>query len=123
MKKKYKMQKNKRDYTINSIKDKVLHISTQLLVGKVLRKCHEDEVPAPLVALVEQCMKEVQFNWAEFLYEEFLANCKEAQEQGKTLHYAWLLLCILFMTWELPEDIQFPNIEYDLLEAAEYVSH
>lgn len=49
-------------------------------------------------------MEGVQFNWVEFLYEEFLNNYKEAQEQGKSFHYAWLLLCILLVIEELPED-------------------
>jgi len=44
----------------------------------------------------------------------------EAQEQGKTFHYAWLFLSILLVTWELPEDSQCPSIEQDLPEAAKY---
>lgn len=80
MKKKYKLEKNKRGYLIRNIKDKVVRIATQLLAGKVMRKCREDEVPVPVVTLAEQCMEGVQFNWAEFLCEDFLTNCKESQE-------------------------------------------
>ena len=80
MKKKYKLEKKKRGYTISNIKDKGVRIATQLLAGKVMRKFYGDEVPMPVVALVEQCTEGVQFNWVEFLYEDFLTNCKEAQE-------------------------------------------
>ena len=57
MKKKYKLEKKKRGYTISSIKEKVVHMATQILVGKVMRKCCTDEVPTLVVALAEQCME------------------------------------------------------------------
>jgi len=53
MKKKYKLEKKKRGYTITSIKDKGVRIATQLLASKVMRKCSGDEVLAPVVALAE----------------------------------------------------------------------
>jgi len=37
-------------------------------------------------------------------------------------HYAWLLLSIVLMARELPEDSQFPIIDRDLPEAAKYAS-
>ena len=55
MKKKYKMEKKKRCYAISSIKDKGVHVANQLLAGKVMRKCHADEVSTPMVMLAEQC--------------------------------------------------------------------
>lgn len=51
-----------------------------------------------------------------------MTNCREAQEQGKTFHYAWLLSSILLVARELPEDSQFPTVEGDLPEAARYTS-
>ena len=38
MKKKYKLEKKNRGYTIRSIKDKGVHIATQFLARKVMRK-------------------------------------------------------------------------------------
>lgn len=75
-----------------------------------------------VVTLAEQCADEVQFNWAQFLCEEFLTNRKEAQEQGKTFHYTWLLLSILLVAGELPKDSQFPPLDKDLPEASKYAS-
>lgn len=88
MKKKYKMEKKKRGYVISSIKSIVVKVATQILAGKLMWKCHVDEVLAPMIALAEQCIEGVQFNWSEFLCKEFLKNCPEAQEQGKMFHYA-----------------------------------
>jgi len=65
-------------------------------------------------------MKGVQFNWSEFLCTKFLENCFEAREQGKTFHYAWLLLSIMLVAREFPDNSQFPIIDKELLEATKY---
>lgn len=104
MKMKYKLEKEKRGYAISSIKDKAVHVATQILTCKVMRKCHANEVPVPVVALAKQCTEGVQFNWSKFLYMKFLNNCREAQKEGKTFHYGWLLLSIVLVAGELIED-------------------
>ena len=81
-----------------------------------------DEVPALVVVLAMQCTEGVQFNWADYLCRQFLENCREAQEQRKTFHYAWLLLSIVLVAWELLENSQFPTIVQDLPEVAKYAS-
>lgn len=120
--KKYKLEKKKRGYAISSINKKVVRVVTQILVGKVMRKCRTNDVPVPVVALTEQCAEGVQFNWSEFLCKEFLENFHQAQEQGKTYRYEWLLLSIVSMVREFPEVSQFPTIVRDLLEATKYAS-
>lgn len=80
IKKKYKLEKKQRGYVITSIQDKWVRVTTQLLAGKVMRKFHSNEVPTIVIALTEQCVEGVQFKWAQFLYEEFLTNSKEAHE-------------------------------------------
>lgn len=122
MKKKYKLEKKKRDYMISSVNNKAIRVATQILVGKVMRKCCADEVPTSIVALAEQCAEGAQFNWSEYLCKEFLENCRKAEEQGKAFHYAWLLLPIALVMGEFPEDSQFPIIVRDLPEAAKYTS-
>lgn len=115
MKKKYRLEKKQRGYVITSIQDKGVHVATQLLVGKVMRKCHGNEVLAMVITPAEQCTEGVQFNWMQFLCEEFLMNYKESQEQGNTFHYVWFLLSILLVAGELLEDNQFPPLDQDLL--------
>lgn len=46
---------------------------------------------ASVIVLVEKCEEGVQFNWVQFLSDKFLTNYREAQEQGRTFHYAWFL--------------------------------
>jgi len=64
-----------------------------------------------VIVLAKQCMEGVRFNLVQFLREEFLTNYREAQEKGKTFHYAWLLLSILLVTIELPKYSQFPPLD------------
>jgi len=54
MKTKYKLEKKKRGYAISNIKDKGVHVATQILANKIMRKCCADEVTVPVFALVEQ---------------------------------------------------------------------
>jgi len=53
MKTKYKLEKKKRGYAISSIKDKGVHVATQILADKVMRKCRTNEVSALVVTLAK----------------------------------------------------------------------
>ena len=53
MKKKFKLQKKKRGYDISNISNKAVKAATQILTGKLMRKCRMDKVPLPVVALDE----------------------------------------------------------------------
>jgi len=72
-----------------------------------MRKCHADEVPTHVIVLAEQCAEGVQFNCAQFLCNEFLTNCKEAQEKGNNFHYVWLLLSDLDLGRRPPRSKRF----------------
>ena len=78
MKKKFKLEKKKQGYAISSINNPTFEVTTQILAGKVMWKCHTDEVPTLVVALAAQCTEGVQFNWENYLCNEFLENCHEA---------------------------------------------
>lgn len=58
MKKKFKLEK-KRGYAISSISNPAVKVETQILAGKVMRKCCTDEVPVPVIVLMAQCAKGV----------------------------------------------------------------
>lgn len=98
----------------------MVKVATQILAGKVMRKCRTNEVSTQIISLAAQCAKGVQFNWARYLCSEFLANYREAQEFSKTFHYAWILLSIVLVAWELLEEIQFPSVVPNLPKAAKY---
>lgn len=49
-------------------------------------------------------------------------NCQEARDESKTFHYTWLLISIILVTRDLPEDNQFPPMDKGLSEAAQFAS-
>lgn len=59
MKAKYKLEKRKPGYVLASIKEKGMCVATQLLAGKLMRKCHTNKVPTSVIALVEQFTEKV----------------------------------------------------------------
>jgi len=74
MKDMFKLVKKALGYSILSITNPTVKVATQILVGKVMRKCHTDEVRTPVISLAAHCVKRVQFNWACCLCSEFLTN-------------------------------------------------
>lgn len=62
MKDKFKLAKKLRGYSISNITNPAIKVVAQILAGKIMRKCHTDEVLAPVVSLVAQCMEGVQFS-------------------------------------------------------------
>lgn len=122
MKHKFKFVKKPHNYSISSITDVAVKAKTHVLAGKIMRKCCVDEVPTLVVSLVAQCVKGVQFNWVKYLCNNFLANWREAQDHSKTFHYASLLLTIVLVSWELPENSQFSLVPPNLPEATKLAS-
>jgi len=57
MKDKFKIEKKSRRYSVTSIIDPVMKISTQILVRKVMKKCHADEVLTLVIPLTAQCIE------------------------------------------------------------------
>ena len=51
MKDKFKLVKNPHEHSITSISHPAVEIVMQIPTSKVMRKCHADEVPAPVVSL------------------------------------------------------------------------
>lgn len=78
MKLEFGLVKKSHRYSIHFIQYQTLQFATQILEGKIMRKCHADEFLAPIVSLSAQCMKGVQYNWAKYLCKEFLVNYREA---------------------------------------------
>lgn len=88
-------------------------------------KCCADKVLALVISLTAQYANDVQYNWAQYkwaqyLRREFFANCREAQEEIKPFHDAWLLLLIILVAWQLSEDNQFPPLNETLIEAVKF---
>ena len=54
MKKTFKLEKKKSGYAISNINNHAIKVATRILAGKVMWKCHVNEVPEPVVLLVAQ---------------------------------------------------------------------
>jgi hypothetical protein len=65
-------------------------------------KCRNEEVPARVVEVVEQCAKGRTMSWAPYLLNSFLEDCKDSQYWGSEFHYSWLLILIALMGWKKP---------------------
>jgi hypothetical protein len=50
-------------------------------------------------------------NWVKYLVNQIKLDFCEAQDQGYEFHFSWLLILIVFTTWEMPEGATFPEIE------------
>lgn len=122
MKEKFKLVKKLHNYSISCICYHAVKVATKILAGKVIRKSRTNEVLVPVVALEAQCAEGVQFNWLDCLRREFLANYHEAQELSRMFHYAWLLLSIVLVACEVPEDSQLASIMSNLPNVANYTS-
>ncbi len=52
MKSDFRLIKKSRVYAISSITNEAIQFATQILAGRIMRKCQADEVPTPMVSLV-----------------------------------------------------------------------
>jgi len=57
MKKKFKLERKKRGYTISSTNSVVIKVAIHILARKGMCKFHRDEVPVAVVALATQCVE------------------------------------------------------------------
>jgi hypothetical protein len=46
-------------------------------------------------------------NWAPYLLNLFLDDCKDAQDLGTKFHYSWLIMLIAIMGWKEPNYVLF----------------
>ena len=59
MKDKFKLVNNSRGYAISSICDPAMKVAMQILAGKMMWKCHANEVSTPIVVLAQHYTEEV----------------------------------------------------------------
>jgi hypothetical protein len=50
-------------------------------------------------------------NWAQYLVNRLDLDYRGAQDQGYEFHFSWLLILIIFISWELPEGASFSEIK------------
>jgi hypothetical protein len=50
-------------------------------------------------------------NWASYLVNQLEKDFREAQDHGYEFHFSWLLILVIFISWEMPEGATIPKIE------------
>jgi hypothetical protein len=57
-------------------------MGAKIMDCKLLRKCHKEEVPVGVVAVVAQCAEGTRVRWAPYLLNLFLDDYKDVQDLG-----------------------------------------
>jgi hypothetical protein len=96
-----------RGLIIKEINDDVMRFTNKLIVCKLLRKCRREESPAGVIAVATQCAKGMMFNWAQYLLNQFLLDCRDAQDNGTEFHYSWLMILVALAGWQEPKYTAF----------------
>jgi hypothetical protein len=100
MNKTYRTERGSCIIIIKRISDAATKMATKLMVYKLIRKCLKEEVPAGVVAIVSQCANGTMINWAPYLLNFFLDDCKDVQDLGTKFHYSWLMILIDLIIWK-----------------------
>jgi hypothetical protein len=107
MKKKYGTKRGLREIIIKHISDDMTRMDTKIMACKLHRKCHKEEVSVGLVTAATQCVEGTILNWAPYLLNLFLDDCKDVQDLGTKFHYSWLLILIALIGWKEPNYLFF----------------
>lgn len=110
LKKKFNLNKMDQGFEIDSFNDKATNFSTQLLATKNMRKGWHNQVATHFIELGSQCTHITIYNWATFLQNEFVEDCREAQKKGTIFHYEWILIFIALEAWRPLENVVFPKV-------------
>jgi hypothetical protein len=105
------VEKRTRGYKVASIHNDVVRLACQLIAGKLVRKNIPTQVTGFVVDLAGKCMEGLQMNWASYLLNQLELDYREAQDQGYEFHFWWLLILIVFTTWEMLEGVTFLEID------------
>ena len=97
-----KLTKGTRPYDFADIEDHALRFTIQLLVGRVLKKCQPSEVPTGAIDLVVHAKECKQYKWCLYLLNQFMDDCKDAQESNQLFHCSWLIILMVFVSWKEP---------------------
>lgn len=96
------MVKKGHGYDIDSISDEATAFAKKLLSAKLLWNICHNQVATPFVYLGSQCAKGVFYNSETYLLNEFVEDCREAQDPGHMFHYSWLLNLVAVEAWRVP---------------------
>jgi hypothetical protein len=102
--------KGTRGYQVASIESGTVHLSCQLITGKLVHKNRPTQVSGFVFDLVGKCAEGLHMNWVKYLVNQLEIDCRESRDQGHEFHFSCLLILIVFVAWELSEGATFPDI-------------
>jgi hypothetical protein len=88
-----------------------MQLTYQLIVGKLVQNNRPTQVTDFIVDLVGKCVEGLQMNWVKYLVNQLEIDFRETQDQRYEFHFSWLLILIVFISWEMSEGATFPDIE------------
>jgi hypothetical protein len=88
-----------------------VHLTFQLIAGKLVWKNRPTQVIGFVVDLVGKCVEGLQMKWEKYLVNQLYQDYRKAQDQGYDFHFSWLLILIVFISWEMLEGVTFPELE------------
>jgi hypothetical protein len=97
-----------------------MHLSCHPIAGKLIKKNRPTQVTGFVIDLAGKCIEGMQMNWARYLVNELEKDYREAQDQGYEFPFSWLLVLIVFFTWQMPEGEKFPEVEPSEPSAARF---
>jgi hypothetical protein len=107
MKKTYGTEIRSHIIIIKHISDASTRLATKIMVCKLLRKCHKEEVPVRVIVAAVECVKGTMLSWAPYLLNLFLEDCRDGNNLGTKFHYSWLLILIALIGWKEPQYTYF----------------
>ena len=78
MKDRFGLTKGKRGYKTLTIRHQKIHFTAELLACKLMQKCRQNEVSAPIVSIATNCAEGYSYNWEAYIAKEFLEDVRDA---------------------------------------------
>jgi hypothetical protein len=105
------VEKGTRGYKVASIQSGTVCLAYQLITGKLVHKNWRTQVIGFVVDLTGKCAEGLHMNWSKYLVNQLEIDYKEVQDQGYEFHFIWLLILIMFITWDMLEGATFSDIK------------
>jgi hypothetical protein len=101
---KFHTQRGGRTTKIDPILPEMVQTSCYMIASKVMRSYYKGECTLDALSVAYFCVNGVVFNWCNYLLEELLVVCEEAQEKGGTFTYGYLLVAFTMWKWTSPQE-------------------
>jgi hypothetical protein len=90
---------------IDPILPKTVRTDFYVIASKVMRYYYKGECTLDSLSVVDFYANGVVFNRCNYLLEELLVACEEAQEKGGNFTYGYLLVAFIMLKWTPPVGI------------------